>query len=180
MAATVLYGGGFHLLRTIQPVNILSWLHDLPTLCIKRSSVFLKTNKHWPQMSDHEIYLTNDKHILKTEMLNFKESKIIWLRNEGSTMRLLLSLCFPMSETHMIPLDPKSNSFTLSTAIVLSRSSHVPTLWDLVTDYFGSFIFQCFCVSVHPSDPMDCSPPGSSVLGDSPGKNTGVGCHALL
>ena len=27
---------------------------------------------------------------------------------------------------------------------------------------------------------MDCSPPGSSVYGDSPGKNTGVGCHALL
>ena len=24
---------------------------------------------------------------------------------------------------------------------------------------------------------MDCSPPGSSVHGDSPGKNTGVGCH---
>ena len=30
------------------------------------------------------------------------------------------------------------------------------------------------------SDPMDCSPPGSSVHGDSPGENTGVGCHALL
>ena len=29
-------------------------------------------------------------------------------------------------------------------------------------------------------DPMDCSPPGSSVHEDSPGKNTGVGCHALL
>ena len=29
-------------------------------------------------------------------------------------------------------------------------------------------------------DPMNCSPPGSSVHGDSPGKNTGVGCHALL
>ena len=27
---------------------------------------------------------------------------------------------------------------------------------------------------------MDCSPPGSSVHGDSPGKNTGVGCHAML
>ena len=27
---------------------------------------------------------------------------------------------------------------------------------------------------------MDCSPPGSSVHGDSPGKNTGMGCHALL
>ena len=29
-------------------------------------------------------------------------------------------------------------------------------------------------------DPLDCSPPGPSVHGDSPGKNTGVGCHALL
>ena len=27
---------------------------------------------------------------------------------------------------------------------------------------------------------MDCNPPGSSVHGDSPGKNIGVGCHALL
>ena len=27
--------------------------------------------------------------------------------------------------------------------------------------------------------PMDCSPPGSSVHGDSPGKNTEVGCHSL-
>ena len=26
---------------------------------------------------------------------------------------------------------------------------------------------------------MDCSPPGSSVHGDSPGRNTGVGCHAI-
>ena len=29
-------------------------------------------------------------------------------------------------------------------------------------------------------DPMDCSLPGSSVHGYSPGKNTGVGCHFLL
>ena len=29
-------------------------------------------------------------------------------------------------------------------------------------------------------DPMDCSLPGSSVHKDSPGKNTGVGCHSLL
>ena len=27
---------------------------------------------------------------------------------------------------------------------------------------------------------MDCSPPGSSVQGGSPGKDTGVGCHAIL
>ena len=29
-------------------------------------------------------------------------------------------------------------------------------------------------------NPMDCSPLGSSVHGDSPGKNTRIGCHALL
>ena len=29
-------------------------------------------------------------------------------------------------------------------------------------------------------DPRDSSPPGSAVPGDSPGKNTGVGCHFLL
>ena len=28
-------------------------------------------------------------------------------------------------------------------------------------------------------DPMDCSPLDSFVHGDSPGKNSGVGCHAL-
>ena len=29
-------------------------------------------------------------------------------------------------------------------------------------------------------DPTDCSRPGSSVHGDTPGKNSGVGCHAFL
>ena len=29
-------------------------------------------------------------------------------------------------------------------------------------------------------NPMDCSLPGSSVHGITPGQNTGVGCHALL
>ena len=29
-------------------------------------------------------------------------------------------------------------------------------------------------------DPMDYSPPGSSVHGGSPSKNTGLGCHDLL
>ena len=33
---------------------------------------------------------------------------------------------------------------------------------------------QLFC------DPLGCNHPGSSVHGDSPGENSGVGCHALL
>ena len=45
-----------------------------------------------------------------------------------------------------------------------------------------SIISHCCCCSVAKSfsDAMDCSPPGSSVHGAFPGKNTGVGCHFLL
>ena len=44
---------------------------------------------------------------------------------------------------------------------------------------------MCVCAKLLQScltlcNPMDCNPPGFSVHGDSPGKNTGVGCHALL
>ena len=40
----------------------------------------------------------------------------------------------------------------------------------------------CLAVQSHPTfcNLMDCSLPGSSVHGDSPGKNTGVGYHVLL
>ena len=47
----------------------------------------------------------------------------------------------------------------------------------------------CICTCMHAKslqlyltlcNPMDRSPPGSSVHGDSPGRNTGVGCLALL
>ena len=39
-------------------------------------------------------------------------------------------------------------------------------------------VLSCSVVSL--CDLMDYSPPGSSVYGGSPGKNTGVDCHALL
>ena len=39
------------------------------------------------------------------------------------------------------------------------------------------FVAQ-LCLTLY--DPVDFSPPGTSVHGDSPGKNTGVGSCALL
>ena len=45
-------------------------------------------------------------------------------------------------------------------------------------------LYYTVCLVTHSCptlcDPMDCSPPGFSVHEDSPGKNTGVGFHALL
>ena len=46
------------------------------------------------------------------------------------------------------------------------------------TKYYLLCLFAQSCPMLF--DPMDCSRPGSSVHGDSPGKNTGVGCHAVL
>ena len=41
---------------------------------------------------------------------------------------------------------------------------------------------RCLVIQSCPTlcDPVNCSPPGSSVHGDSPGQNAGVGCHFLL
>ena len=50
------------------------------------------------------------------------------------------------------------------------------------TGHYGCMPVLCLVAQLCPTlcDPMDCSLPGSSLRGDSPGKNTGVGCHARL
>ena len=54
-------------------------------------------------------------------------------------------------------------------------------MWGIYGE--GHSLF-CLCSVAQPCltlyDPMDCCPSGSSVHGDSPGKNTGVGCQSLL
>ena len=41
---------------------------------------------------------------------------------------------------------------------------------------YSAAVLRCFWLCGH----MDCSPPGFSVHGDSPGTNIRVGCHVLL
>ena len=55
------------------------------------------------------------------------------------------------------------------------------------SSYMKNRVLLCFlscCCLVSKLCPTLCSPvdslPGSSVHGDSPGKNTGVGCHSLF
>ena len=47
-----------------------------------------------------------------------------------------------------------------------------------ILDYLFCAVFSRSCLTL--CNPMDCSPPGSSVHGDSPGKNTGADFHTLL
>ena len=58
--------------------------------------------------------------------------------------------------------------------------------WEMKKESVEQYIQYCCAVLSRSvvSDSLQphglCSPPGSSVHEDSPGKNTGVGCHALL
>ena len=65
------------------------------------------------------------------------------------------------------------------TSFLWTRARIKPIRLKLIPGYF--FVL-CLVAQSYPTlfDPMDCSPPGSSVHEDSPGKNTRVGCHALL
>ena len=80
---------------------------------------------------------------------------------------------------------PRVCSVAFSRAsLTFQRGVHLPPLWECVQRAQGSWAgaplgwrsLVCFCVG----HKLAYYPPGSSVHGDSPGKNTGVGCHALL
>ena len=68
------------------------------------------------------------------------------------------------------------------------NSKVINKLWKQKTKKFlkevreNWYIMHVCVAQSHPilCDPMDCSPPGSSVHEDSPCKNTGVGWHALF
>ena len=66
----------------------------------------------------------------------------------------------------------------MDTCTCMAESLHCSseTITTLLIGYEWSVAQSC----PTPCDPRDCTPPGSSVHGDSPGNNTGVGCHALL
>ena len=51
-----------------------------------------------------------------------------------------------------------------------------------IKEYFFFYLYVCLVDQSCPTvcDPVYCSLRGSSVRGDSPNKNTGVGCHAFL
>ena len=71
-------------------------------------------------------------------------------------------------------------STTLSPVLPTSVISSL-LLWPIK----GNSLPVCVCSKSLQSCPtlsnsVHCSPPSSSVHGDSPGKNTGAGCHALL
>ena len=97
---------------------------------------------------------------------------------------LLLLGCLPVSQLKSLHNFQSSSSLKDGKRISFSSSPmKIPTL--LIRSSTLKFSFVVVLCLVTQSclmfcDLTDCSPPGSSVHGDSPGKNIGVGCHALL
>ena len=84
-------------------------------------------------------------------------------------------LVFPsLSEFSTVSCDPHSQSLWHSqqsrNRCHLLKSHKISIKCDVLC------LVTQLCLTLCKS--MDCSPPGFSVHGDSPGKNTGMGCHA--
>ena len=69
-----------------------------------------------------------------------------------------MSTCATWERVHLLRQEKKKKSFHFIAAAAAVSFQLGPTLCDA----------------------MDCSQPSSSVCGDSPGKNPGIGCHTFL
>ena len=89
-------------------------------------------------------------------------------------------VCINCREISPMPLPLPSTLSEMCNRITRSRR----LIWNSVTWRFYEAMPLLLCLAAQSCptlcNPMDCSPPGSSVHGDSPGKNIRVGCHALL
>ena len=93
--------------------------------------------------------------------------------------RILESVAMPSYRGSSQPRDRSHISCVSCTAGDSLLLSHQGSQRTCVYTYVYSVLFLVTQSCPTLCDPMDCSPPGSSVLGDSPGKNTGMGCHAM-
>ena len=97
---------------------------------------------------------------------------------QGPQLGLRSVSLLPDAQVGETPLGPLAD-------VIRSHNSHRGSFICGWID--AKFLLCCCCLvlsHVQPCNPVDCSPPGSSVHGDFPGKktgvNTGVGCHFLL
>ena len=82
--------------------------------------------------------------------------------------------------TFLPELHPSFSALVLDMLILLHLGLH-HTILRLCCP-LSSLHILCLVAQSCPTlcDPMDCSPPDSSVREDSPGKNTEVGCHVTF
>ena len=103
------------------------------------------------------------------------ETKNVCLIGEG----LLLGWVWPSKAWYLCPLGRGDGEWLLG-------GNHMGALscWKaLLSEFFPKIpcLLQAKLLSpVQPCESTECSPIGFSAYGESPGRNTGVGCHGLL
>ena len=115
-------------------------------------------------------------------LINFSSSFEIQLKH------LHMCIIFPVSSPKsLLPAMSIKNLFSPSSALpkfvyisvtVLLNSSDLFTCFLHTRKLLRASLIAQSCLTL--CNPMDCSPPGFSVQGIFPGKNTGLGCHFLL
>ena len=90
-------------------------------------------------------------------------------KNTGMGCHFLLQGIFPIQGLNLRLLHCSETLYCQTTREALGRKNHGKSVLCLVTQSS-----LAFC------DLVDCNPPGSPVHGNSPVRNTRVGCHTLL
>ena len=106
--------------------------------------------------------------------LNILRIKKKFLKTSREKQMIFLSMRIALALT---------SSYTLNVRIEWSTLLNVPLSNDFQVEFHSNQIICVYLVAqwcLTLCYPMDYSPQGSSFHRDSPGKNIGVGCHALL
>ena len=86
------------------------------------------------------------------------------------------SLCSTLTDLLLFLTTCQPHSYVKTFLMAVPSTSDVLPYQILPNPHVGLVAELCPTLC----NPMDCRLPGSSVHGDSPGKNTRVGCHTLL
>ena len=143
----------------------------------------LWSNSHiYAWLLEKKIVLTTRTFVDKVMCLLFNMLSGLVIAFLPRSKRLLIS--WLQSPSAVILKPKKIKSVTVSivspsicyevTGLDIYNASHCWARWWCAVLCLVAQSYTALC------NPMDCSLPASSVLEDSPGKHTGVGCHALL
>ena len=140
-------------------------------------------NSTHSQQTRHGNSLSTDRWMDKEDVVHIYNGIVLSCKKQNN------AICNNMDETRDDHIKWSQKNKDKYHDITYVKWNHF-VVQQKLTQHDKSIILQCervcdvLCLVTqsHPNlcNSMDCSPPGSSVHGDSSGKNTGVGCHALL
>ena len=146
------------------------------------SSIYIRSPKFW------SLALVSVLPMNIQSWLPLRLTSLISLLSKGqysfeSNSSLVLSLHYDQILQPYVTTE-KIIALTIQTFVGKMMSLLFNTLSRFIITFLPNGHMLCCAKSLQPCmtffNPMDCSPPVSSVHGDASGKNTAVGCHTLL